>query len=211
MGCPGPPGSWLAGTRRSALPSRGVDIAELFFGEFDRVGGDVLLNMGDFAGAGDWQHRGSALRHPGERDLTRGHPSLPSVRRRYCPCRRACPRLAGTMGSSDAFHAGTSRMSAAVRSSPSSFGLRTTASSHEPPATADQITSFVFDTSASAPPESRRSLAGHRPGNGPLAPNKRERERDDDAKPGQQHSLLAALQPLSRKAALRALIRLIPV
>ena len=52
------PGSRRARTRRSAHPSRCIDIAELFFGELDRVGGDVVLNMSDFAGAGDRQLAG---------------------------------------------------------------------------------------------------------------------------------------------------------
>src|SRR5271165_7138575 len=49
--------------------SRPVEGRELFVGQRDRGGADVLLEMRDLAGAGDRQHDGAALQEPGEGDL----------------------------------------------------------------------------------------------------------------------------------------------
>src|SRR5208337_2343926 len=79
-----------ARTRRSrtlpALPKSGrgasdpVERRKLLVRDLDRRGADVLLEMGDLAGAGNQQHDGAALEQPGERDLAGARLVLPGDR-----------------------------------------------------------------------------------------------------------------------------------
>ena len=48
-----------------------VELGELLLAQLDRGRANVLLEMGDLAGAGDRQHDRAAHQQPGERDLAR--------------------------------------------------------------------------------------------------------------------------------------------